>query len=106
MDGGLILTCVLSLVFIVMGIVLLSGHGSWMIAGYNTMSKEEKGKIDGVALCKFMGKIILPVGITMPSLFIGDMLDTKWFAIGFGVLTVGLVVFAVVYANTGNRFRI
>lgn len=28
-------------IFAVLSIVLLSGHGSWFISGYNTASKEE-----------------------------------------------------------------
>ena len=29
-------------IFAVFSIILLSGHGSWFISGYNTASKEEK----------------------------------------------------------------
>ena len=31
-------------IFVVISIVLLSGHGSSLIAGYNTATKEEKSK--------------------------------------------------------------
>ena len=31
-------------IFAVFSIILLSGHGSWFISGYNTASKEEKEK--------------------------------------------------------------
>ena len=30
------------IIFAVLSIVLISGHGSWLISGYNTASKEEK----------------------------------------------------------------
>mgnify|MGYP001781580776 CR=1 FL=1 len=33
-------------VFAVLSIILLSGHGSWFISGYNMASKEEKEKYD------------------------------------------------------------
>ena len=33
-------------IFAVFSIILLSGHGSWFISGYNTASKEEKEKYD------------------------------------------------------------
>lgn len=33
---------VIFLILAAMSITLLSGHGSWLIAGYNTASKEEK----------------------------------------------------------------
>lgn len=32
------------IIFAVLSIVLISGHGSWFISGYNTASKEEKAK--------------------------------------------------------------
>ena len=32
-------------IFAVISIILLSGHGSWFISGYNTASKEEKEKM-------------------------------------------------------------
>ena len=42
-------------IFAVLSIVLLSGHGSWVISGYNTASKEEKEKYDEKKLCRTMG---------------------------------------------------
>ena len=47
---------VIMLLLIAMSIVLLMGKGEWLIAGYNTLGKEEKAKYDSVALCKFFGK--------------------------------------------------
>ena len=42
-------------IFAVFSIILLSGHGSWFISGYNTASKEEKEKYDEKKLCRTMG---------------------------------------------------
>jgi uncharacterized protein YqhQ len=42
-------------IFAVISIILLSGHGSWFISGYNTASKEEKEKYDEKKLCRTMG---------------------------------------------------
>lgn len=42
-------------IFTVLSIVLLSGHGSWFISGYNTASKEERKKYDEKKLCWTMG---------------------------------------------------
>ena len=33
----------------------LSGHGAFLIGGYNTASDEEKGKYDEKRLCRLMG---------------------------------------------------
>lgn len=48
-----------------MSITLLSGHGSWLIAGYNTASKEEKAKYNEKKLCRVMG-----IGMTIITLLI------------------------------------
>ena len=42
-------------IFAVLSIVLLSGHGSWVISGYNTASIEEKEKYDEKKLCRTIG---------------------------------------------------
>ena len=38
-------------IFAVLSIILLSGHGSWFISGYNTASREEKEKYDEKKFC-------------------------------------------------------
>lgn len=42
-------------IFLILAVVLLSGHGSGLIAGYNTASKEEKSKYDTKKLCRVVG---------------------------------------------------
>ena len=41
--------------FAILSTVLLSGRGSWLIAGYNTASKKEKEKYDQKKLCRVTG---------------------------------------------------
>ena len=48
-----------------MSITLLLGHGSWLIAGYNTASKEEKAKYNEKKMCRVMG-----IGMTIITLLI------------------------------------
>ena len=102
---ALIITGFLGLILIGMSIALLLGKGKFLIAGYNTMSKEEKSKYDEIALCKFMGKILLPIGILCPSLVLADIFDMPWIIGLFTVVTLGLSIFAAIYCNTGNRFK-
>ena len=49
------------LLFVILGIVFLCGKGSFLIAGYNTMSPQEKAKWDEKALCKAMGVLMFIV---------------------------------------------
>ena len=90
-----------SFVIIVIAIFLLCGRGANLLAGYNTMSQEKKDEYDAPALCRFMGKIVLPIGILTPFMLLGK----GWFAVVYAVVVVGLVVFAGIYANTGSRFK-
>mgnify|MGYP000626987426 FL=1 len=48
-----------------MSITLLSGHGSWLIAGYNTASKEEKQNTMKKSCARVMG-----IGMTIITLLI------------------------------------
>ncbi len=84
----LVIISIMSIGLIAIALVLLSGRGSWMLAGFNTLSKEEKSNYDRVALCKFMGKILLPIGITTPSIFIDRLLNTSWFVACYAILAI------------------
>ncbi len=102
---GLIITGILGLVIVILAVVLLFGKGEFLIAGFNTMSENEKKRYDSKALCRFIGKILLPIGILTPAVAIGGIYDIGWFGGAYVGLTAILVVFALVYCNTGNRFR-
>ena len=39
-------TLIISLISFIMSIVIATGKGDWLIAGYNTSSKEEKEKVN------------------------------------------------------------
>ncbi len=103
---GLIITSLLGLIMIVMAICLLLGKVAFLIAGYNTMSQTEKRTYDEKSLCRFMGKILLPIGILTPSIAIGGIYEINWIGGAYIAFVVVLVVFAFIYCNTGNRFKI
>lgn len=73
MNGPDWIMYVVAAVFALMTILFLFGRGSWLIAGYNTMSAEEKSKYNEKKMCRGMG-------------------------VGFGFLTV-LVFVSVLFAN-------
>lgn len=102
---GLVIVCALAVLIITMSVVLLMGKGAWMIAGYNTSSKEEKEKTDSVALCKFMGKILLPIGALLPLIAVGGICGIDWLGWLYVVVLFALILFALIYANTKNRFQ-
>ncbi|KYN75947.1 hypothetical protein A0J52_16365 [Clostridium sporogenes] len=91
--------------FILLGIILSMGKGSFLIAGFNTMSKEEKEEYDVVSLCKFMGKIMFIIAFCITLFLLSEILKIKViFYIGL-ILFFIVIIFTLIYSNTGNRFK-
>ena len=55
MSGPIWLSWVVIGLLAVLSIILLMGKGSFLIAGYNTSSKQEKEKYDVKKLCRVLG---------------------------------------------------
>ena len=91
--------------FVLLGAILYSGRGAAMIAGYNTMPAAEKAKYDEPALARFVGRMMFALAFSMVFWVLADVLATGWlFGVGIA-LFIGILVFSLAYANTGNRFR-
>lgn len=91
--------------FIVLGIVFSSGRGAFLIAGYNTKSKDEQDTYDTVALTKFMGKMMFSLSVSMVLWMLSIALEMTWlFMIGL-ILFICITIFMLVYLNTANRFK-
>lgn len=91
--------------FVLLGAILYSGRGAAMIAGYNTLPAAEKAKYDEPALARFVGRMMFALAFSMVFWVLADLLATGWlFGMGMA-LFLGITVFALVYVNTGDRFR-
>lgn len=96
--------CVAAFVFL-LGIVLLSGKGAFLIAGYNTMSPQEKANYNEKALCRFVGGLLIIMSVCSLLAILGDYFHMAWL-IGVSIAAMLiLITLAVIYANTGNRFK-
>ena len=95
-----------SLLMIVMGVLFIKGKGGNLLAGYNTMSEEEKEKYDKPALLKAAGKLMILCALLMLVIPVGIQLGYEVEAAlwGSGAITV-IVIGAVIYMNTGGRFK-
>ena len=49
MTGPIWLSWVITAIFLIISVILITGHGSGLIAGYNTASKEEKEMVQPVS---------------------------------------------------------
>ncbi|MET1030099.1 DUF3784 domain-containing protein [Domibacillus tundrae] len=91
--------------FLIFAVLLSKGKGASLLAGYNTMSDSEKAQYNEIALCKFMGKIMYGISLSILLLALSEILEKRvLFIIGL-ILLLTLIVFTLVYSNTGNRFK-
>ena len=103
---GFIIFILISLSLIGLSIPLIMGKGTGLIAGYNTMSPEEKKRYDGPALARFTGKILLVIGLATLPYGVGIFcFGLEWLTWVYLTVVIGLSVFAAIYCNTGNRFK-
>ena len=66
-----------ALIFLIISIFLFRGKGKWLIAGYNTLSKEEQKKYDEKKLCKAMGSLCVVCCIMLCIMaYLGYKVDT------------------------------
>lgn len=91
--------------FIIAGTMLYQGKWANLIAGYNTLSKEEKEKYDTPALCRFYGKMMFVISFSILLWEIGDALGSLLIFMFGTLLFIVSVVFTLVYSNSGSRFK-
>ncbi len=100
-----IVNLVLMIPFLIMGVMFSKGRGASLIAGYNTLPESEKAKYDEVVLCRFMGKIMYGVSFSLFLFALSAALNLEFLFWSGLILIFVLVIFAVVYANTSDRFK-
>lgn len=104
----MIVGIIMSLIFFILGFVIRSGKGEWLISGYNMLSEEEKNEYDRLAVCKFTGNLLITFAIVFSLIVICNIYLRSPYknivTITLIVLGIVIVVGGVIYANTGNRF--
>lgn len=100
-----IVNIIIIIPFLLLAITLAKGKGAFLIAGYNTISESEKAKNNVVKMCQFMSKIMYGVCLSLALFALSELLELQILFISGFVLCIGLIVFAVIYSNTGNRFK-
>ena len=88
------------IILAIFSIILLTGHGANLIAGYNTASKEEKDKYDAKKLCRVIGSgmAIIAVLVFVMGIF-ENVLPASFAAISLVIVMIDIVVMLVI-ANT------
>ncbi|MGE5628056.1 MAG: DUF3784 domain-containing protein [Solirubrobacterales bacterium] len=92
--------------FFILGVLFYFGKGTFLLAGYNTMSKEEKAKYDEKALFKFMGKAMFVISFSNFLMWFSNTYNVYYLSVIGFILFFGTITFILIYVNTKNRFRI
>ena len=105
MTTGLVICVVLAVGFIALGIVHCTGRGAILIAGYNTMSPDEKAGWNQKQLCAATGKLMFATSLYL--LFIGLViyLDVFWPLYVSIPIVFAAVIAWVVYINKSPKFK-
>lgn len=101
----MLVTIFMMILLLIIAITFQMGKGSSFIAGYNTLPEEEKAQYDEIALTKFIGKIMYALVASMGFWLLSDWLEVGWLLyVGLGLFGL-IIVFMIIYVNTGNRFK-
>lgn len=73
MNGPIWLVWLVIIFMFVLSIILLNGKGSFMIAGYNTSSAEEKKKYNEIRLCRVVGSGLLILTMILAAVILFNL---------------------------------
>ncbi|MBZ9607370.1 DUF3784 domain-containing protein [Clostridium estertheticum] len=100
------------LFFSIVGICLICGKGSWMISGYNAMSKEEKANRDIKKISRAIGIFLLIIAVLTGIMsFVtqyaikNDVKNIIGYVGGFFafVVAVGIIILIVIIQKYDNN---
>lgn len=103
MEGKIIaeISIIISILFILgLGYLFSKGRGGSILSGYNTMSDEDRKKIDEKALLKFTGKVMYTLSVPMFAILWSIISSEQiYYYIGF-IFSIGLAIYTVIYSNS------
>lgn len=96
---------IMAAVSVILGILFYCGKGADLIAGYNTLPATKKAEYDVKKLCKYMSKLMFALAACWLVIASSEIFKTMvllWIGLGLFML---VVLFGVIYMNTGERFK-
>ena len=90
-------------IFLILSVVFLLGKGGFLIAGYNTMTAEEKQKYDEKKLCRIVGGGMLIIAVLIAVMGIGEDVLPASFANVFGGLVIADVIAMLILMRKFGR---
>ena len=104
--SDLIIYLLVGFVLILFGILFVNEKFLFLVAGFNTLSEEEKSKIEKKKMGKYVGLYLLLIGVLIiaSGFVINNFPDIKnIFIIIMAILMVISAFALIIIVNTGNR---
>jgi cell division protein FtsX len=98
----------MSLILAILGVVIRFAKVSFLISGYNTSSKNEKEKYDEKKLCMFVGNLLFVLACIQLLMAVAvalNIIDYIFIMLIGCILFFIVIIVAVIYMNTGNKFK-
>ena len=87
-------------VLVVISIVLLTGRGAFLIAGYNTASKEEKSKYDAKKMSRIAGAGMSVITLFVLIMAIWEDVLPSYISYIFGAVVLIVCIAVIILSNT------
>ena len=88
------------------GVAVYNQKGTWFLAGWNTMRKEEKAAYNEKAMCQLFGKCVVFCGIGAFLVLYGSFDENDpVLCTGVGIIAVMVILSAVVPKLNPKKYR-
>lgn len=89
----IILTLAFSLGAVIWGVNIYHQKGTWLLAGWNTMSREEKAQYNEEEICHLFGRCVVICGVGVFLLLYGSFNNNDpVLCIGLGIIAAMVVL--------------
>ena len=88
--------CAALAVILLFGILFVRGKGGFLIAGWNTMSPEEKARYDEKAVFRNMGAMMFSCAGCIGLMLLGEVLEAEALSWAGALLVLPCVIFFAV----------
>ncbi len=100
----MVICIILGLLFIAMSVFLFMGKGKWLIAGFNTMSEEERAQYDDRKVCRAVGAVcalcaVLLFGMAYFIYALETGRTSESALLAFTLIFVAVIIVAVVFVG-------
>ena len=102
----IVLTLAISLGAVVWGVNIYNQKGTWFLAGWNTMSKEEKATYNEKAICHLFGKCVVFCGIGAFLLLCGSFNHNDFvLCVGLGIIAIMVILSIIIPKINPKKYR-